>query len=64
LESQSFNKLFDDISKEVEKINGSYKSSPYYILYRIIDTFYDKTIQSLTFSSQKLLDIQMNINEK
>lgn len=61
LESESFNKIFDDISKEVEKIDGSYKSSPYYILYRIIDGFYDKTIKSLGFSSQKLLDLQNNM---
>jgi len=64
LESESFNKVFDDISKEVEKIDGSYKSSPYYILYRIIDGFYDKTIKSLGFSSQKLLDLQNNMAER
>ena len=64
IESESFNKLFDDITKEADEINGSYKSSPYYILYRIIDTFYDKTIKSLGFASQKLLDIQTNIGSK
>lgn len=47
IESQSFNKIFEDLGKEAETIDGSYKSSPYYILYRIIDGFYDKTIQSL-----------------
>ncbi|MEI6672910.1 MAG: CorA family divalent cation transporter [bacterium] len=45
-------------------MNGSYKSSPYYILYRIIDGFYDKTIKSLSFSSQKLLDLQNEIENK
>lgn len=64
IESESFNKIFEDISKEAETINGSYKSSPYYILYRIIDGFYDKTIQSLGFSSQKLFDIQNAIGAK
>lgn len=64
IESESFNKIFEDISKEVEKIEGSYKSSPYYILYRIIDGFYDKTIQSLAFSSQKLFDIQNTMGAK
>ena len=106
LESQSLNKVFDDIAKEAEKFKWAYivnrqknewndavlddwvipttwesvgtnavkwsqvskaveyKASPYYILYRIIDAFYDKTIQSLTFSSQKLLDIQTNIGSK
>lgn len=47
LESESFNKVFEELSKEAEKIDGSYKSSPYYILYRIIDGFYNKTIKSL-----------------
>jgi len=64
IESASFNKVFEDIKTEVETINGSYKSSPYYILYRIIEGFYDKTIKSLSFSSQKLLDIQNNMSEK
>ena len=64
VESESFNKVFEDLAKEAEEIDGSYKSSPYYILYRIIDGFYDKTIKSLTFSSQKLLDIQTNIANK
>jgi len=58
------NMVFDEISKEAKKMNNSYKSSPYYILYRIIDSFYDKTIKSLTISSQKLLDIQINIADK
>lgn len=50
VESESFNKTFEDISKEAEKIDKSYKSSPYYILYRIINEFYDKTIKSLAFA--------------
>lgn len=64
VESTSFNKVFEDISKEAESIDGSYKSSPYYILYRIIDSFYDKTIKSLSIASQRLLDIQTKINKK
>lgn len=64
IESETLNTTFDDITKEVESIDGSYKSSPYYILYRIIDAFYDKTLKSLAISSQKLLDIQMKIEKK
>lgn len=64
LESHTLNKVYDEIGKESEKINGSYKESPYYILYRIIDAFYDKTIKSLSIASQKLLDIQMNMDKK
>ena len=64
LESERMNSVFEEISKEVETIDGSYKSSPYYILYRVIDAFYDKTIKSLAISWQKLLDIQMNIDKK
>jgi hypothetical protein len=50
LESQTLNKTIEEIEKEIETIDGSYKSSPYYILYRIIDAFYDKTIKSLAMS--------------
>lgn len=64
IESETLNTIFNDITKEVESIDGSYKSSPYYILYRIIDAFYDKTLKSLAISSQKLLDIQMKIEKK
>lgn len=63
-ESQSMNKLFDTITEETRPITEPYKTSPYYLLYRIIDAFYDKTIKSLTFSSQKLLEIQNNISKK
>lgn len=56
--------IFEEIRKESKNIDGSYKSSPYYILYRIIDAFYEKTIKSLAISSQKLLDIQSKINSK
>ncbi len=62
-ESQSFTALFDTVSQEDKTIDESYKSSPYYILYRIIDAFYDKTIKSLSFSSQRLLDIQNSISD-
>ena len=64
IESQSLNRVFEEISREAEAIDGSYKSSPYYILYRIIDAFYDKTMQSLGVSSQRLLDIQTDIGNK
>lgn len=63
LASHRLNEIFEEIEKEKKAIDGSYKSSPYYILYRIIDAFYDKTIKSLAISSQKLLDIQMNIDK-
>lgn len=61
LASQSFDMMFEDFKKEAEKFKGSYKSSPYYILYRIIDSFYDKTMKSLDYSSKKLLEIQNEI---
>lgn len=64
IESQKMNDIFEEIAKEAEEIDGSYKSSPYYILYRIIDGFYDKTLKSLSISSQKLLDIQSRIDRK
>lgn len=64
IESQKMNDIFEEIEKEVDEIDGSYKSSPYYILYRIIDGFYDKTLKSLSMSSQKLLDIQSRIDKK
>ncbi len=64
LESTSFSDMFEKFSKEAEKMKGSYKASPYYILYRIIDSFYDKTMKSLAYSSQKLLEIQNDIAEK
>lgn len=63
-ESKSFDDLFDDISKEAESYDHGYKSSPYYILYRIIDNFYDKSMKSLSFSSQKLLDIQNDLSDQ
>lgn len=64
LPSEKLNTTFNEIAQEAEKIDHSYKSSPYYILYRIIDAFYDKTIKSLAVSSQKLLNIQINMDKK
>ncbi len=64
LESQSLNRVFEEISKETDTIQVPYKSSPYYILYRIIDAFYNKTIKSLAVSSEKLLEIQTDIGNK
>jgi magnesium transporter len=60
-ESINLKVFFESFAEEVKHINGSYKSSPYYILYRIIDVFYDKTIKSLNASTKALLDIQDNI---
>jgi len=62
--SNKLNDIFKQIQEESKNIDTSYKSSPYYILYRIIDAFYDKTIKSLTISGQKLLDIQTNIDKR
>lgn len=64
LESESLNKLFETIKEEAKSVDGSYKSSPYYILYRIIDAFYEKTITWLARASQRLLDIQNSIGDK
>jgi Mg2+ and Co2+ transporter CorA len=64
LESQTFNYLCESIKNESEEIWDDYKTSPYYILYRIIDTFYDKTIKSLAISSKALLTIQNNIADR
>jgi len=63
LESQGLNDLFEIFKNESNPnhADGSYKTSPYYILYKIIDVFYDKIIKSLAISSKKLLDIQDNI---
>ena len=64
LESQTFNYLCESIKTESEETGEEYKTSPYYILYRIIDTFYDKTIKSLSISSKALLTIQNNIADR
>ncbi len=63
-ESEKLNNVFEEIQQENKHKNISYKTSPYYILYRIIDAFYDKTIKSLALSSQKLLHIQTRMVEK
>jgi|GEM_PF-6698638 len=57
------NLVFEEMAKKAENMKESYKESPYYILYKIIDAFYDKTLKSLAISSQKLLDIQTNIGK-
>lgn len=64
LESQTFNYLCESIKSESQEEDEEYKTSPYYILYRIIDTFYDKTIKSLAISSKELLTIQNNIADR
>lgn len=64
IESQSLKALFETIKKESETAHDSYKTSPYYILYRIIDSFYDKTMKSLALSSKELLAIQDDMADK
>jgi len=65
LESDSFKVLFETIKKESESpIRESYKTSPYYVLYRIIDSFYDKTMKSLAISAKELLAIQDDMADK
>ncbi len=64
LESKSFKNLFETMKNEVIEADEAYKTSPYYILYRIIDTFYDKTVKSLAISSKRLLDIQEDMADK
>lgn len=64
VESDKLNTVFETINAEAKQTHThSYKTSPYYILYRIIDAFYDKTLKSLTLSSQKLLDIQAQMTK-
>lgn len=63
LESEKMSMVFEEMTKKAANMKGSYKESPYYILYKIIDAFYDKTLKSLAISSQKLLDIQTNIGK-
>ena len=50
LQSSKMDMIFDDIRKDTAAINIPYKTSPYYILYRIVDAFYDKTVKSLAMS--------------
>ncbi len=64
LESKSINDLFEAFKNQADPVEWSEKESPYYILYRIIDIYYDKMIRSLAMSSKKLLEIQDNIAEK
>lgn len=47
LESETMNSVFEEISNETIHKDEKYKISPYYILYKVIDQFYDKTIKSL-----------------
>lgn len=61
MESKSFKAICETIKKEAEDNKEAYKESPYYILYRIIDTFYDNTMKHLSLSSKKLLTIQDEI---
>lgn len=63
-ESESFKKLLEVMKKESPHCAESYKCSPYYILYRIIDSFYDKTMKSLAISSKRLFDIQEDMADK
>lgn len=64
LESNSIDSLFETFKNMGDLKDGSEKSSPYYILYRIIDAYYNKTIKSLAMSGKTLLDIQEQIASK
>lgn len=64
LESLSFKGLLETMKKETLAPHESYKSSPYYILYRIIDSFYDKTMKSLAVSAKTLFAIQEDMSDK
>lgn len=64
LESNTIDNLFESFKNMGDLKEGSEKSSPYYILYRIIDGYYNKTIKSLAMSGKKLLDIQEQIASK
>lgn len=64
LESNTISNLFETFKNQSNPKTWSEKDSPYYILYRVIDEYYDKTIKSLSISSKKLLDIQENIASK
>ena len=64
LQSDSLKNLFETLQKESTTAHDTYKTSPYYILYRIIDSFYDKTTRSLALSSKELLVIQDDMADK
>jgi|BioPla2DNA2_1021312.scaffolds.fasta_scaffold02035_10 magnesium transporter len=59
--SEKLDMVFNQMSHESKDIKNSYKSSPYFILYKIIDVFYDKTLNSLDKSAKKLLNMELNI---
>jgi len=61
LESHTIDALFESFKNMGDLKDDSEKSSPYYILYRIIDEYYNKTIKSLAMSGKKLLEIQDDI---
>ena len=64
LESNSINQLFETFKNQSDPMEWSEKASPYYILYRIMDVCYEKTMKSLAISGKKLLEIQENIATK
>ena len=64
LESNTIDDLFESFKNMGDLKDGSEKTSPYYILYRVIDGYYNKTIKSLAMSGKKLLDIQEQIASK
>ena len=61
LESNTIDNLFETFKNMGDFKEDSEKASPYYVLYRIIDWYYNKTIKSLAISGKKLLDIQDDI---
>lgn len=52
----------EELQEDKEEWNDiKYKVSPYYILYRIIDGMYDKTLSGLRFFTNDLRSIEQNI---
>lgn len=64
VESDKLNMVYEEIKTEAKQAHiPAYKTSPYYVLYRIIDAFYDKMLKSLAMSSERLLDIQAKMTK-
>ncbi len=60
IESEKMNNIFEKRSNETENKNHSYKSTPYYILYRIIDDLKHDGI--LVWDKKRIL-IKRDLNE-
>lgn len=59
-ETNHIRTLIDDYSQELKERDNDeeFKISPYYILYKVIDTMYDKTSRDLTKSSKDVNDME------